>query len=274
MIPMRQSGSREQNPLFSAQPPEGKAPSRTTQAMADAPPRERNLDWLRQIRKEHGLGEAGDVVLLGGRSILDFRIRIAQSHARHDLTPSYWSTCGVMDSQGRLVTVPLTGWPDPAAVPATNAIATLPMSTFDDVGEYPNIAVLRFPGTTAAILDRIEELKQQRSVADLPALVLDWLRFAWAAGEAGNPLVAGSGIPSAVMLELAFSLIDVEVTPGLASASSCPEAIWQTVRWWQDFYTQAVAGQPEGTEPSTETAPWGRYLTRQRLASYLEPTPG
>ena len=273
MIPMRQSGATTKNALFVAQPPEPPRPSRTTKAAA-APSRDRNLVWLRQMRKEHGLGEAGDVVLIGGRTILDFRLRIAQSHARHDLTPSYWSTVGIVDTRGRLVTVPLTGWPDAAAVPGTNAIATLPMSTFDDSDRYPNIAILRFPGTTGAVLDRTEDLKLQRSVADLPALVLEWLQFAWATGSGGNPLVHGSGIPSAVLVVLAFGLISIEVTPGLASSSSCPEAIWQSVRWWQDFYTQAVAGRPQGTEPSTETAPWGRYLTRQRLASYLEPLPG
>jgi hypothetical protein len=173
MIPMRQSGAAEKNALFTAQPPEAPKPSRATKAMAAAAPRERNLTWLRQMRKEHGLGEAGDVVLLGGQSIMDFRLRIAQSHARHDLTPSYWSTVGIMDTRGRLVTVPLSDWPDPAAVPATNAISPVPMSTFDDVGLYPNIAVLRFPGTTGDLMKRIEDLKLQRSVADLPALVLE-----------------------------------------------------------------------------------------------------
>ena len=277
MIPIRQSGAAEQSKLFISQPPEPSRPKRATgtaAAMAEAPPPERNLDWLRLMKKQHGLGEVGDIVLLGGQSILDFRIRIAQSHARHDLTPSYWSIVGLMDKRGRLVTVPLTDWPDPAAVPATNAIATLPMSTFDDVDRYPNIAILRFPGTPEDILDRVDELKRQRIVADLPALVLEWLGFAWGAGSAANPLVQGSGVPSAVLVELAFSLVGIELTPGIASASSCPEMIWQCGRWWHQFYTEAISGKPKDTKPTEDTAPWGRYVTRQRLASYVEPTKG
>jgi hypothetical protein len=275
MIPMRQSGAKKQNDLLVAQEWEAPGVQAPAGAMGDvrpAAPPEGNQDWLGRMKQEHGLGEVGDVILLGGASIIDFRVRVAQSQMRHDLTPSYWSTVGVLDKQGRLVTVPLAGWANPAAVPATNAIATLPMSRFDDADRYPNIAILRFPGTTADILDGIEALKTQRSVADLPALVLDWLHFVWAAGDARNPLVQGSGVPSAVMVELAFSLINVEVTPGLASASSCPEAVWQSVKWWQDFYTQAVAGRPEGTVPSADNAPWGHYVTRQKQASYLEPT--
>ena len=74
-----------------------------------------------------------------------------------------------------------------------------------------------------------------------------------------------------MLIETAFGLVDVELTPGLASAASCPEAIWQSVKWWQDFYTQAVAGKAAGTEPTRTTSPWGHYLVRQRQASYLEP---
>jgi hypothetical protein len=80
-------------------------------------------------------------------------------------------------------------------------------------------------------------------------------------------------VPSAVLVEIAFGLVQVELTPGLASASSCPEAIWQSVKWWQEFYAATAPGQTEGSAPTIETSPWGRYVTRQKLASYLDPDP-
>ncbi len=36
------------------------------------------------------------MLLLGGTSIVDFRMRVAQSELRQDLLPSFWSTCGLL----------------------------------------------------------------------------------------------------------------------------------------------------------------------------------
>lgn len=43
------------------------------------------------------------------------------------------------------------------------------------------------------------------------------------------------------------------------------------MKWWQDFYAHAVAGEAEGSAPSTDTSPWGRYRVRDREASYVVP---
>jgi hypothetical protein len=230
-----------------------------------------NVTWLRRCLREHGIGEAGDVILLGGASLVDFRVRIAQSHARHDLTPSYWSTVGVIADADTWTSVPLGSGADPSRIPATNAIATLPLADLDDADRFPNVAVLRFPSTVSAVTDAIDRIRTQRTIADLPALVLAWLGFAWGTPGSANPLLDGMGVPSAVLVETVFGLADVELTPGLASASSCPEAIWQSVKWWQDFYAQAVSGAAADAEPSRATSPWGRYRIRQRHATYLEP---
>ena len=278
MIPMRQSGAKEQNTLLKEQwigrrpPVEPKPPAtrvRRTRARS-------NRAWLNRARKDFDLGRPGDVILLGGASVVDYRVRVAQSHARHDLTPSYWSQVGLVKNDDEMFSVSLDTWPDPARVPATNAISTIPISAYDDGWRYPNIAVLRFPGAQGSVLNAAHRLKKQRSVADLPALIVAWLGFVWGAGGSGNPLVAGFGVPSAVLVEIAFGLVQVELTPGLASASSCPEAIWQSVKWWQDFYTETAAGRTEGgppPSPSTLTSPWGRYVTRQKQATYIDPDP-
>jgi hypothetical protein len=271
MIPMRQSPAVAPNALLVADPPTTRpATARRAAARASG---QGNVAWLRRTRKERGIGEAGDVVLIGGSSVVDFRVRVAQSHARHDLTPSYWSAVGLMADATRMFSAPLSSGTDPSLVPATNAITTLALSDYDDPERYPNIAILRFPGAATPVLDAIPRLRTQRSIADLPALVVAWLGFVWGTGGSSNPLLDGLGLPSAVLVETLYGLVDVELTPGLASASSCPEAIWQSVKWWHDFYTQAVAGRPEGTPPSADTAPWGHYRIRQPEASYLEPTP-
>ena len=276
MIPMRQSGATDPNAFLVAQPSSvtaaaTRAPTRGRARTARQRQAEGNSAWLGEVAQQHGLGVPGDVILLGGASVADFRIRVAQSHARHDLTPSYWSLVGIVRDAGELVTAPVDSFADPSRVAATNAVTTIPLSGFDDAERYPNIAVLRFPGSSGSVLEAADRLASQRSIADLPALVVAWLGWVWGVEASPNPLLEGLGLPSAVLVEIAFGLVDVELTPGLASASSCPEAIWQSVKWWQDFYTQAVSGRPEGSAPSADTSPWGRYLVRQRAATYIEP---
>jgi hypothetical protein len=65
---------------------------------------------------------------------------------------------------------------------------------------------------------------------------LRWLAFAWGAGRAGNPLYDGIGIPSAAMLEIVFGAVGFDLTPGLESRASCPEAMWQAAKWWHEYY--------------------------------------
>ena len=194
---------------------------------------ESNLSWIQRWRADSAaFFGAGDVILLGGSSLTDFRIRIAQSHARHDLTPSYWSLVGIVDANDQVLTAPL--WPllEPDRVPMSNGIQSIPLSTFDDPAAWPNIGVIRFPGVQQDPVDCVTRLREQRSIIDIPTLILPWLGFVWGAGAAGNPLLNGFGLPSAVLVETAFGIAEVELTPGLAAASSCPEAIYQAARWW------------------------------------------
>ena len=55
---------------------------------------ERNEAWLRRAVTA-GLVEVGPqwslLLLVGGNDPLSFRLRVAQSHVRHDLSPSAWS---------------------------------------------------------------------------------------------------------------------------------------------------------------------------------------
>jgi hypothetical protein len=59
-------------------------------------------------------------------------------------------------------------------------------------------------------------------------------------GVPASPLAEGSGIPAAAILEAAFAANGFDLTPGLESRSSCPEAIWQAAAWWHDFYKKGA----------------------------------
>jgi hypothetical protein len=248
MIPIRESGETTVNPDL------------VTPKSVEA---ETNVAWFRRQRSRSG------VLLLGGTSLLDFRMRVAQSLLRGDLTPSYWSVCGLLTGEDdEFLGVPLDT-PDVSAVPATNAVRPCRLSDFDDPVRWPNIAVMRFADKPEVIVEQARLIEQRRSIVDLPELLLAWLAYGWAAGSADNPLLKGHGIPGAAFVEAAHSLAGVELTPGLSSAASCPEAIWQAVKWWRGYYADAVSyGGAAAAQP---LVPRGRYLVRQRSAAMSLP---
>ena len=218
-----------------------------------------NSAWV----AEQGLREG--VLLLGGASLLDFRLRVAQSALRGDLTPSYWSMCGLLVGDGsRFLSVPLSV-PDPSSVPATNAVRDCAMADYDDPASWPNIAVVSFATDMGVVVEQAREVASRRSVVELPGLVLAWLGFGWGVTGQGNPLNESLGIPSAVFIETAHALAGVELTPGLASAASCPEAIWQAAKWWHQYYEEAPT-IAIGTHSAGPMPPQGRYAIRQAKA--------
>ncbi len=75
---------------------------------------EDNRGWLE--------GQADGIILLGGTSLADFRIRYAQSVLRGDLAPSLWSRCGILLAGDVFASVPLDV-PDASAVPPTTGSA-------------------------------------------------------------------------------------------------------------------------------------------------------
>lgn len=59
-------------------------------AFREAPrlPRENNVQWVERHLDDR---DAVHLLLLGGRDPIAFRLRVAQSHVRDDLSPSHWS---------------------------------------------------------------------------------------------------------------------------------------------------------------------------------------
>jgi len=235
--------------------------TRQNDAVQEVPARsgESNRQWLSRVGATEG------IVLLGGSSVAHFRIRVAQSHVRQDLSPALWSLTGILVDQNTLLSVPLDWRGDASEIPRTNGVQTSALDRYDDAERFPNIAVLRFATATAPIRAHAERVQAQRSVIDLPSLMVPWLAYIWSAGEAGNPLLAGHGLPCAVFVETVYGIAGIELTPGLSSTSSCPEAIWQAARWWHEFYAETPAtGRGERVGP---IVPTGQFALRQRAAA-------
>ena len=203
----------------------------------------------------------------------DVRVRFAQSLIRHDLTPSSWSSAALLLGD-RLLTVPLDPGADVSSVPAANAIRALPLDAVDDPERYPNVAVIAFAAPSGdALADAAADVQRQRGLIDLPGLLVAWLGWIWGVDDA-NPLVAGQGVPSAAFVEAVHAVADIELTPGLASASSCPEAMRQSARWWGDYYREREGGRHRDDpqrRPRPAQVPAGAYAVRQPAARGHDP---
>jgi hypothetical protein len=218
---------------------------------------ESNSAWVARSPLKSG------IVLLGGTSLVDFRVRVAQSALRSDLSPSYWSVSGLIRDDGTIRTVPLQP-ADVNTVPLRNAVREMSMGDFDNADDWPNIAVLRFAANEEVVQENADRVSERRTIIDLPALLLAWLAHVWVTDEQINPLAAGKGVPSAAFVEAAYSLAGIELTPGLASTASCPEAIWQSVKWWHEYYA-GVAEIGTAAEAGA-VVPDGWFCLRQRSA--------
>jgi hypothetical protein len=232
-----------------------------------AKPTETNSAWLKRVGAKDG------ILLLGGASTSHFRIRVAQSHARADLKPSSWSLAGVLYDEMKFLSVPLELCGDASEIAQGNGVQTCNMADYDDPEKFPNIAVLRFTREAAKIHekcyliagDRAAKRPAQRNIIDLPTLMLPWLSYIWICGRASNPLTDGLGLPSAAFVETVYGMAGIEITPGLASATSCPEAIWQAAKYWHAFYKEAV--KTGNTKNAKQQVPGGQYAVRQKAAA-------
>jgi hypothetical protein len=226
-------------------------------------PGESNRQWLRRLSATEGL------LLLGGSSLAHFRVRVAQSHLRHDLTPSYWSLAGILEGPDAFLSVPLELRGEASDVPRTNGVQVCQVTDYDDPVAFPNVAVVRFARQSGPIREIAERVREQRSVIDIPSLMLAWLGFVWGVGPVDNPLLQGHGLPSAAFVETVYAIAGLELTPGLASAASCPEAIWQAAKWWHPYYEESTGAG--GGAHGLVTVPSGFFAVRQPAAAIVEP---
>jgi hypothetical protein len=242
-------------------------------------PNERtNIAWLeRAAPADHGRVE---ILLVGGRRSVDFRLRVAQSHVRHDLTPSHWShACllGPRDAKNLANTMILETSLEPSRgfgyPPPRNAVQLERLGRYRSVRDWPNVATLQIPLARAKIEDQVLEVFRSRSVVDLVALSLRWLGFAWGVADAGNPLLDGVGIPSTVLVQTLVGAAGFDITPSLPARASCPEAIWQATTWWHDYYRGVLTADEAAApvESNADLAITGAWCVGHRLVTVKEP---
>jgi hypothetical protein len=249
MISSRQSNTTETNRLLTDKTIKGKDKGKR-------PPLSSCIAQAVTHRKRGGI-----IVLLGGADLLHFRLRVAQSHVRADLLPSYWSHAALAIQQGNktvLYEVPLDPDIGFQGMPQSNGLRVVPTSHYDNSDRFPNVAVLQFPIRSFGTAKRkqnqgfletaAQRVASERGILDFGSMILPWLGFAWGTGLPSNPLLSGIGIPSAAFVEAVFASVGVEVTPGLATKSSCPEAIWQAAKWWHPYYMDRSGAVPIPTE--------------------------
>ncbi|MCB2204741.1 hypothetical protein KQI65_08325 [bacterium] len=210
---------------------------------------ENNLQWIQRNRTE---GDGVPILLVGGRGPVSFRLRTAQAQLRHTLEPSHWSHCMLLDEAGKSIGAtkvheislePPGGFGFP---PPTNGLQQGSLKQYASADAWPNIALLEIPVARREIRAAMKRYQMQRAVLDTVELMLRWLSWAWGVGTQGNPLLENHGIPSAAMLEVLFGAVGFDLTPGLESRASCPEAIWQAAKWWHDFYSKQERQAPVG----------------------------
>lgn len=233
---------------------------------------EDNVQWLeRQLKGYSGVA----IVLAGGQNNLSFRLRAAQSHLRFSFTPSHWSHCFLLlrgTKPGVVYEISLEPPRGFGFAGATNAMQEAPLSSYESVTRWPNFAVIRLdaidPGKAAA---SVKHFAKQRAVVDAVSLLIPWLAFAWGAGNAGNPVMEGIGLPSAAMIEAVCNACGYDISPTTSSRSSTPEALWQATKWWYHAPRTEAAAQTvweEGTFPPD--LPTGAFIIGHELGDQTE----
>jgi hypothetical protein len=212
-------------------------------------PRENNLDWIQRNMPD---GDGILILLLGGRDPISFRLRVAQAELRDDLSPSSWSHvvmfAGLSEKIADTPVIEISlnpggGFDFPAV---SNGVQEGKLGQYRNSREWPNLALVRIPISKEEFDTALRSFKQQRVALDAVELMVAWLAYAWGAGNARNPLQENIGIPSAALLETVTSGAGYDLTPGLESRASCPEAIWQSIKWWHNFYTERHRYPPRG----------------------------
>lgn len=217
---------------------------------------ESNVKWLARV-KEALPDDRAYVLLLGGTGSAALRLRMAQALARDDMRPSHWSHVAYLDSasvsnRAKLLQIPLDGTEPLGFPPTKNGLAEGSLKAYDSPKDFPNVALLGVPVSRRALKRTLTEFSRRRAAVDAVSLQVAWLAYLWGVGDAVNPLVRGDGVPAAAMIEYAAGAVDYELTPGLASRQSCPEAIWQAAKWWHDYHEEVGADERERAGKETD----------------------
>jgi hypothetical protein len=146
--------------------------------------REANLDWLKRAYESFALDNITGwsfIVLAGGKDVASFRIRVAQSHLRGDMLPSYWSECALFKiqdgdfSSAAFFNLPLFQPATATYAPTRNGLIELPFNKLPTQKDYPNLALLAIPVPQEQILQSLAEYQKSRVSYDAVENILPWL---------------------------------------------------------------------------------------------------
>src|SRR5215471_4123870 len=127
---------------------------------------EDNLQWIG--RNVPSGKDQVTLLLVAGVSTTSFRLRVAQSHVRHDLVPSHWSHVMLLGKAAKnlgstavseisLESAQGFGFPPP-----TNGLQKGRLGDYRDPKEFPNIALLSVPVDQKAVTDALDRFQKQR----------------------------------------------------------------------------------------------------------------
>ena len=217
------------------------------------------------IRVAKAAGIKSGILLLGGRSTIDFQVRVAQRRMRSDLLPSFWSDAMILAPDGTVYGARLHDLNDVSSVARENGIGEYQLADFTSTKAYPNFALISFYEDELDLGPGVEMAKQTRSSLDLPGLLVKWLGYLWGVEGYDNPVTQNIGVPSAALVETVCADAGLDVTPGLANQASTPEAIWQAAKWWQDYYKEA-----DDQSQVRTCQPRGAYAIRDENPTIVE----
>lgn len=128
----------------------------------------------------------------------------------------------------------------------TNGVVERPLKDFADPVKWPNIAIIALPLPQNVLFEKIQAFERSRGTLDALEHILKWLAFSWGVARTPNPLTDGIGLPSSCMLETACAAAGFDLTPGLESRASCPEAIWVAALHWYGYFEEFAGRRPAG----------------------------
>lgn len=221
--------------------------------------KERNAAWVNRALADFKLSELSEwsfVLLTGSTDVASFRLRVAQSHFRSDMLPSYWSDCVLLQTKKNSLHsfyhIPLLQPANASFAPLRNGVVQSTLSKLPDADSMPNLALLAIPVAEQQTISALQQFQHNRAAVDALALLLPWLGFCWGTGHSSNPLLQQLPLPSAQMIQLLFSSAGFDLTPGVNTDLAAPEAFWSGIKHWQHFYSQ--------TQQHGASLPKARYV--------------
>lgn len=207
--------------------------------------RESNMEWLKRAYNSFGFDDASQwsfILLMGGKDIVSFRIRVAQSHLRPDMLPSYWSDCALLQIENgevdnaTLSNIPLFQPPAKGYAPKRNGVVDIPLKQLPSQKHLPNLALIAIPIAQNDVIASLATYRDTRPSYDAVENILPWLAFVWGIGSSANPLIQHAGFPSAIMLKQIYSNHSFDLGPGISANLSAPEVLWGAAKRWQGYY--------------------------------------